>query len=457
MGIPMRAGTKSRVGFLQLLVAVASATSPLHADQESKPTVRHHQVEVQTDDSLSPELKAAEAAMEKQDYTGAETLLLKAVASNENDYRAWFDLGYIYAATRHEQEAIVAYRKSVAAKPDVFESNLNLGILLAHAGENVDAEKYLKAATQLKPSANVEQGLAHAWLSLGLVQEKSNPQQALAAYTEAAKLAPNDPEPHLSAGHVYETQNKLDDAVGEYQAAAKLDPKSAEPVTGLANVYSRQKNFLQAEAQLRKLVAIEPGNSAAQVQLGRVLAAEGKNEEATRTLAAETSQSSSDPRAALELGAVLVNAGKYAEAEEQFRVAVDGLPQDAEAHYALGSALMQEKQYSEAQEELVLAAKLRPDLPEIYGDLAVVAAENKNYELAIHAVDQRAKFLPETPATYFLRATSYDNLKITAKAVENYQRFLATDGGKMPNQEWQARHRLIAIDPGNASKYAEKK
>ena len=56
-----------------------------------------------------------------------------------------------------------------------------------------------------------------------------------------------------------------------------------------------------------------------------------------------------------------------------------------------------------------------------------------------------------------MRATSYDNLKVTAKAVENYQQFLATDGGKMPDQEWQARHRLIAIDPGNASKYAEKK
>ena len=56
-----------------------------------------------------------------------------------------------------------------------------------------------------------------------------------------------------------------------------------------------------------------------------------------------------------------------------------------------------------------------------------------------------------------MRATSYDNLKVTAKAVENYQQFLATDGGKMPNQEWQARHRLIAIDPSNASKYAEKK
>ena len=41
--------------------------------------------------------------------------------------------------------------------------------------------------------------------------------------------------------------------------------------------------------------------------------------------------------------------------------------------------------------------------------------------------------------------------------MENYRQFLATDDGKMPDQEWQARHRLMAIDPANASKYAEKK
>jgi Flp pilus assembly protein TadD len=152
-----------------------------------------------------------------------------------------------------------------------------------------------------------------------------------------------------------------------------------------------------------------------------------------------------------------VRAGNYAEAEQQFRIAVQGMPEDAEAHYALGSVLMHEKQYSESQAELLMAAKLKPDMSEIYGNLAVVAAENKNFNLAIHALEQRAKYLPESPATYFLRATSYDNLKVTAKAVENYQQFLATDGGKMTNQEWQARHRLIAIDPSNASKYAEKK
>ncbi len=446
---------KRGVGSGLLLLALAAVCSPLHADEQSAPTVRHHRVQEPAADSTSPEIDQAEAAIQKQDYSTAEALLKKAVESNPQAYQAWFDLGYVYTATKRASEAIDAYRKSVAAKSDVFESNLNLGIMLGRQGESGEAAKYLEAATQLKPTANTDEGLARAWLSLGLLEETRNPQKATAAYAKAATLTPKDPEPHLNAGRLLEKQDKLDEAVHEYQVAAALDPKSTDAITGLANVYSKQHKYPEAEAQLRKLLAIDPGNSGAPVQLGRILAAEGKNDEAAKLLASQTS-GPTDPHAALELGTLYVKAGKYPEAESQFRIAVRGLPNDAESHYALGSVLMQAKQYPEAQDELLLAAKLKPDLAEIYGNLAVVAAQNKNYELTIRALDFRAKFIPDSAATYFLRATSFDNLKVKEKAVENYQRFLAADDGKMPDQEWQARHRLIAIDPDNANKYEKK-
>ena len=75
------------------MLTLALSRCSLRADQESKPTVRHHRVEEQSDESTSPEIDQAEAAMQKQDYTGAETLLLKAIAANPKAYRAWFDLG----------------------------------------------------------------------------------------------------------------------------------------------------------------------------------------------------------------------------------------------------------------------------------------------------------------------------------------------------------------------------
>jgi Flp pilus assembly protein TadD len=439
----------SLIALLALLPALAHA-----APQESKPTVRHHQVEVS---DLSPQVEQAEAALQKGDYAAAQPLLENAVQAKPDDYRAWFDLGYVYKATDQTDKAIEAYRKSVTAKPDVFESNLNLGILLAKTGNYAEAAKSLKAATQLTPTAHVEEGRARAWQSLGIVLEKSDPQQAVQAFAEAAKLEPNNPEPHLSAGQVLEGQNQLTEAAKEFHAAAALDPASPEPLAALSVIYTKQNKLPEAEAVLRKLLALDPQNQTVSTQLGRVLAAEGKSEEAANALQSGSSEIPKDPHAALELGTLNLKAGKYADAAKMFRYAVQQLPQDGEAHYALGSLLMQEKKFPEAQQELLLAIKLKPGIAEAYGNLAVVAAENKNYELAIKALDLRAKLLPEMPATYFLRATSFDNLKMTIQAVDYYKRFLEADAGKLPDMEWQARHRLIALDPSHAEQYGVKK
>jgi Flp pilus assembly protein TadD len=442
---------------LLLLAALTLVPRVCHAQQESKPTVRHHLVQEPADDASSPEVAQAEEAMQHNNFAAAETLLQKAVAAKPNDYRAWFDLGYVYNATDRRAQAVDAYRKSVAAKPDVFESNLNLGLLLAKLGESAEAATYLKTATQLKPTDHPDTGLTRAWQALGRVEESADPQQALAAYAEAAKLSPKDPQPHLAAAVLLRKQNDLDAAGREYETAAELDPTSNDALAGLVDVYVTQKKYSGAEAILRKLLASDPQNGAARIQLARVLTAEGKNDEAAHELQSGLQANPGDPRAALELGTLYVNAGKDAEAEQQFRVAVQKLPQDPEVHFELGSLLLHEKKFPESQKELLIAVRLKPDLAEAYSNLAVVASSNKNYALAMQALDMRAKFLPETPATYFLRAATFDNLKQIPQAVEYYRKFLTVDAGKFPDEEWQARHRLIAIDPRNADKYRVKK
>ena len=113
------------------------------------------------------------------------------VAADPNNFQAWFDLGFVYNGLGNTQESIAAYRKSVAAKPDVFESNLNLGLMLAKTGQP-DAEQFLRAATTLKPTANVDEGHARAWLSLAHVLENSKPDEAIEAYKQAAALDPKE-------------------------------------------------------------------------------------------------------------------------------------------------------------------------------------------------------------------------------------------------------------------------
>lgn len=441
--LPQMIRIQSLVGWAAAVLVVVSPAG-LVARQTAK-SVHHVRVE-ESDPLFPPELRQAEAALDKKDYSAAEPLLQQVTSKNPGNYRAWFDLGYAYTATGRKPEAIEAYRKSVAAKSDVFESNLNLGLLLAQTG-SPDAEQVLRAATQLKPSAHPQEGLARAWLSLGHALERSKPAAAVQAFAEAARLQPKDPEPHLSAGAILEKQNDYSGAEREYQATLALSPHSADALIGLANIYMQSKRLPQAEAALRRYLDADPKNGPARVQLGRVLEAEGKHAEAAVQLQQGLQLAPDDLNAQRDLAFAYANAGKYDKAEVIYRSLLAKSPNDAELHYGLGASLMAERKYPEAQTELLNAIKLKPDAGVIYSDLAVVAAENKNYPLALKALDVRAKFLPENPGTYFLRATALDHLKQFKLAAQSYRQFLAASGGKNPEQEWQAQHRLLAIDP----------
>ena len=165
----------------QLLIPILLATSaPLLAQTEtSRPapgvhqTIRHHKVAVEDSEAnAAPELDKAEVAMEKQDFATAEPLLRQALTKDPNRFRAWYDLGFLYDASNRVEEAISAYRKAVAAKPDIFEANLHLGLALAakaehNAVDDAQAEQFLRAATQLKPESKPAQNLARAWIALG--------------------------------------------------------------------------------------------------------------------------------------------------------------------------------------------------------------------------------------------------------------------------------------------------
>lgn len=441
MDMGFRGMGANRQWFPAFVLAICLSATALV--QDTGQTVRHHKVVEQ--DSWPPELTQAESDIEKKDYAAAEPLLQKVVAADPSNYQAWFDLGFVDNGLGKIAESISAYRKSVAAKPDVFESNLNLGLMLAKTGQP-DAEQYLRAATRLTPTANVDEGRARAFLSLAHALESSQPEEAIQAYQAAAKLKPQDIEPHLSAGLLLENENHFADAEQEFKQALAIDPTSGDALTGLANIYMRGQRLADAEAILRKLVALEPEDAAAHMQLGRMLAAAGKNDEAVAELKTANKLDPTDPSLQRDLAGIYDSTKRYTEAEAIYRALLATNPKDAESHHGLGVALLNQKKFAEAQREFLTAVDLKPDFGAAYGDLAVAASENKNYELAIKAADARAKYLPEIPVSYFLRATAYDHLRDYKRAAENYHKFLEVANGKYPDQEWQAQHRLIAIE-----------
>lgn len=475
--------------FFNTLLALILTSATFAQVIDTHTTVRHHLEQVI---DQPPEIAQAEDAIQKNDFTSAETLLKKALAtesqkSNPNNkedgsnqassnpawsYQAWFDLGFVLNRLNRPDESIAAYRQSVAARPDVFESNLNLGLMLART-HNPEAEQFLRAATKLTPTAHVAEGQASAWISLGHFLESRDPKQALEAYAKAAELTPTDPEPHLSAGLLHERQKDFSAAEAEYKKVLALapqinDPHSTEAAIGLTNIYMKSNRPADAEPLLRRLVADRPDDAGLHLQLARVLAAQNKNDAAIAELQAAIKLTPTDAEAQRDLADLYASAGKNDLAEAAYRPLVAVHPNDAELHRALGRALLLQKKFPEAQQELLTAVRLKRDSPDTYVDLAFAASENKNYELTVRALNGRAmlnqnaqnqnsqnhdpnqKTPPDADLPvicFFLRASAYDHLGDYKQASADYHHFLDVANGKYPDQEWQARHRLIAIEP----------
>ncbi len=389
----------------------------------------------------------AESAMDRKQWSEAETILRQLVTADAKNAQAWFDLGYVMHAEENYAEATLAYRGAVAAEPDSFECNLNLGLMLAHE-KDAQASKYLERATHLKPTGKDPQAaLARTWASLALEQEFRNPKNAVDSWSRAVALAPGNPQHRLGLGEVLERTGDAAGAEREFRKANELDPNSTDALTALANFFMRANRLPEAEETLRQLASLAPPQENEHLQLGRVLSAEKKDAEAAAEFQKALALRADDWDAMRELAFVQQRSKNYAAAENSYRTLLTHFPKDAEIYDGLGTALLSQLKYAEAQNKFMVCVRLKPEWGEAYGQLALAAAGNKEYEVAIKALDERTKLLAESPSSYFLRATCYDHLRRFEEAEENYKAFLVASHGQFPDDEWKARHRLMAIEP----------
>src|SRR5215467_5583007 len=431
------------MGIHKAIVTTVLASCALLAAAQTRPPQKAHP-QAATEDRTADALKEAESLLQKQQYPQAEEKLQAIVLKQAENPQAWFDLGFAQSHQGKTAEAISAYKKATQLDSKWFEAQQNLGLAFAKSGDLPAADAALKTAITLKPTIGSQQALAAAWLSLAQVTEDSQPQDSLAAYQKAAELDPANAEAPLGVARMAERSGNS--AAAEQQYLKLAAAGNNDSIESLISLYLKQKRFSDAEIWLQKYLAANPQNAAAQLQLGKLQAAEGKTQEAIATLE-PIYKTSPDPKVARDLADLYLETKQYPAAADLLRPLIAQNPKDAQLHLDFGTALMHQLKYPEAQAVLLKAVQLKPDLVEAYSDLAYAAEQNKNYELTIRVLDARAKLQPETPATLFLRATAYDNLRMYKPAAANYKLFLAAAGGKFPDQEFQARHRLKAILP----------
>ncbi len=434
----------TRAVCLALLLTLAPAASPQTAPlppgtADETPTTH-----------LSTPLADAETRLDAKDYPRAKTLLDAYLSAHPDDARALFDRGYLDDAQDQPAAAETYYRKALAIDPQQFESHLALGLMLAPTNPS-EAKTQLEAATHLTPNPANPAAQAQAGRALARLLLPSDPEAARQALLAALKLVPETTTDTLLTAEIAEAAGDPETAEEAYRGILAAAPASGETdetlqaTTGLAHLLIAAKKYPDAELLLRQALTRNSTDPVLNSQLANVLVAEDKPQDAIAVLENLHTAQPHDRNVTRLLADLYTQTGQAAKADPLYtELLATGTP-DAALLAARGDNLVRQQRFADAVLVLQQATRLDPRDGNAWSSLAFAASQNHQPQLTLDALAMRSKVMSETPATYFLAATSWDTLHQTKRAVEMYKQFLAVAGGRFPDEEWQAKHRLVTL------------
>jgi tetratricopeptide (TPR) repeat protein len=397
----------------------------------------------------SSPLEDVETAIEAKKYQLATARLEIYLSAHPTDARALFDRGFVEDAQGHTDAAEGWYRRAAAADPKQFEARSALGLLLAAKADPKDdqgAIEQLQEAVQLEPNPPNPAAKAQADRALARLLRRSDPTGARDALVNALKLTPETPADTVLAGQIAEAVGDFAIAEQEYRQALHNQADLSDASTGLAHLLIAEKRYTDAQPVVEAALRRDPENAALSAQLAAILNGEGKPADALALLEKLHQSQPDSPSIAAMLADAAFGAGKLEEADAVYKQLLGKTPDDPDLLDAHGQILVRQKQYKDAIGAFRRAIGLRADDVDAWSGIAFADSELHEYQDELTALSMRSKYAPENAASLFLWATAYDNLHQSKAAAEYYHRFLAAAGGKFPDQEWQAKHRLVALE-----------
>ena len=270
------------------------------------------------------QLQLARVFMAQKKYAEADAVLERLQSVDPRAFIALIDLKMEQGK---QNDAIQILMRQVNANPSNETLRFALANVQVSAGRYDDAvatfHKILDDVPNMPPG-----GKAEVYSRIGAAEKKKGDSNAaLASFTAANKLMPNDARPIVESALIYEQSGRLDLARASYENALKLDPENAQAMNNLAY-----------------LKAVE------QVDLDRAL-----------SLAERARQKMPDNVDVQDtLALIYVRKNLTDEALRLTRELVSKQPNNPVYHYHLALALYQKGDKPSAKKELSTALSLRP-------------------------------------------------------------------------------------------------
>jgi tetratricopeptide (TPR) repeat protein len=383
------------------------------------------------EDFLTAGLKALDA----NDPATAEPLLRQAAAAASGDFSIHFNLALALSMQQKDDAAIAEFRRTLELNPGLPQADLNLGMLLLRDHRPEEALPVLKEAAESGKNARAGLYYAQALLDTGDVTH------AEPLYRAAVESDPKSAPARAGLANCLLKESRLPEAGEQFGEAASLDPQYRGQLLALGGAYEKAGMIPNAIAVYRQF----PEDPAARERIGQLLVDNGNAGDAIPNLEAAVKTAPSVANRLALADAYKVNK-QPDRAIGQLQLAVAAEPSNFDLRMDLARELRDAHKAVEAAQQFVAAAKLRPDSVKAWNELATVYVVNGDYANGLAALDRVHALGQEIPGDFYFRGICLDRMHQLKPAIAAYRQFLETDGGKMQDQEFQARQRIRIME-----------
>ena len=143
-------------------------------------------------------------------------------------FAVWNLLGASAAQIGQLDQAIVAFKRVLAIKPDYADAYNNMGNALKEQGKQEEAIEAYNKALAIKPD------YAEAYNNMGnALKEQGKLEEAIEAYNKALAIKPDYAEAYNNMGNALQEQGKLEEAIEAYNKALAIKPDYADAYSNM--------------------------------------------------------------------------------------------------------------------------------------------------------------------------------------------------------------------------------
>lgn len=203
----------------------------------------------------------------------------RAIALKPDYVDPYFNRGNALLRLQRNQEALASFDQAIALSPGLGLAHYNRGTVLQALDRLPEAMESYRKVLAIDP-ANVQ-----ARFNLGCIHlQMKQFDETLACMDQVIERAPEIPEPHNNRGTALLRLGRYSEAVAAFSRALELNPQSAEAYNNRGEAQLQLRNLESALEDVQRAIELRPQQGESRFLMGRLLREMKRYDEALQQL-----------------------------------------------------------------------------------------------------------------------------------------------------------------------------